>query len=153
MKNLIRRIRPEKTGVRAPLGDLEKAVMRCLWDGGDEGRLATEVQRHLETAGGRRVAVTTVLTTLDRLASKDIVRREPDGRANRFFPAMTEEQLARRIVSGVLDDLIVQFPDAVATYFSGRHGADAPEAGETLQQLAERVRAMRDAEGTTPSGE
>src|SRR5690348_4105922 len=102
--SFIRRIRPQRTGVRAPLGALEQAVMRCLWECGDADCGAAEVQQRL-TAKERPVALTTVLTTLDRLHDKGIVRRERTGKAYRYAAALSEEQLQQRIVAGVLGDL------------------------------------------------
>jgi predicted transcriptional regulator len=150
MRNPIRRIRPERTGVRAPLGDLEHAIMQHVWDRADEGCLAVDVQSALEEGGNRRPAITTVLTTLDRLAEKGIVRREPDGRANRFFAAMTEDAVNQRIVRGVLDDLVGQFPEAVATYFAEQGAPDSDTARAHLRHLAERVESART---TRDSGE
>jgi predicted transcriptional regulator len=127
--SLIRRIRPQKTGVRAPLGDLEAAVMRCLWDCDHADCQAADVQQRL-AAAGRPVALTTVLTTLDRLHDKGIVRRARAGKAHRYAPALSEEELQGRIVEGVIGDLIAQFPRAVATYFAQQGLAAADGRGE-----------------------
>jgi predicted transcriptional regulator len=137
--SLIRRIRPEKTGVRAPLGDLEAEVMRHVWSCGPEGCLGAQLQQVLER--DRPTALTTVLTTLERLRDKGILQREREGKAYRYWAALSEEQLQQRIVEGVLGDLIAQFPKAVATYFAQQQGVETvPEtAPETLAPLAERL--------------
>lgn len=141
--NLIRRIRPEKTGVRAPLGDLEMAVMRHVWPCGTAGCLAAEVQKALDAE--RTLALTTILTTLDRLNDKGILKREREGKAYRYRAALTETELQQRIVSGVLGDLIAQFPHAVAAYFAGA----TPDAGTQesertdLEALARRLADIR----------
>lgn len=141
-ENMIRRIRPEKTGVRAPLGDLEKAVMRHVWRCGDAGCLGSDMQQALETE--RPIALTTVLTTLDRLFDKGILRREREGRAYRYRALLSEEQLQQRIVEGVLGELIAQFPKAVAAYFAqqGLAEGDGGQA-EKLPALAQRLDALR----------
>ena len=138
--NLIRRIRPEKTGVRAPLGELELEVMRHVWACTDTGCLGAEVQEALDAK--RPVALTTVLTTLDRLRDKGIVAREREGKAYRYRAALTEEQLQQRIVDGVLTDLIAQFPKAVASYFAQQGLAETGSEADTLAGLAERLEAM-----------
>lgn len=138
--NLIRRIRPEKTGVRAPLGDLELEVMRHVWACGEAGCLGAEVQEVLNQK--RPTALTTVLTTLDRLRDKGILAREREGKAYRYRAALSEEALQQRIVEGILGDLIAQFPKAVAAYFAQQglsQGAEKGEA-ETLTGLAERLK-------------
>ncbi len=126
MNNPIRRARPERTGIRAPLGDLELSVMRHVWDCGADGCQGTDVQQ-----------------ALDRLRDKGIVRREREGKAYRYWPLLSEEQLQERIVTGVMDRLIAQFPKAVAAYFvqQGLAGQEADAAG--LSDLARRVETIR----------
>lgn len=121
----------------APLGELEAAVMRQVWACGDSGCQGGDVQRALDA--DRPVALTTVLTTLDRLKEKGIVRREREGKAYRYRALLTEEQLQQRIVEGVLDRLIAQFPKAVAAYFA-QQGDPEAEGGD-LAELARRVQA------------
>ncbi len=117
------RFRPERTGVSGPLGELETAIMREVWGCGESGCLAADLQQTLGKE--QATAITTVLTTLDRLLNKGIVRRDKEGKAYRYFAAITEAELETRIVSGVLDGLIARFPKAVATYFSQIGDSDA----------------------------
>ena len=139
----IRRARPEKTGIRAPLGDLEMAVMQHVWACPDDGCLAVDVQLTLERV--RPLALTTILTTLDRLCKKGILRRERVGKAYRYWATVSEEMLQQRIVEGVLSNLIDQFPKAVAAYFAHRENLETPgiRDGEKLAELAQRVEAMK----------
>ena len=157
--DLIRRIRPEKTGVRAPLGELELAVMRHIWPCGDKGCLGAEVQKAL--VAERALALTTILTTLDRLHDKGILVREREGKAYRYRAALSEAALQERIVSGVLGDLIAQFPQAVAAYFAQQVPEEAQESGDQtdLALLAKRLADIRaaqtapdDAAGTDEEG-
>lgn len=129
------RFRPGRTGVGAPLGDLESAIMRYIWECNEAGCLAVEVQQSLESE--RPVALTTVLTTLDRLFDKGIVDREREGKAYRYRHAITEANLDQRIVEGVLNGLIARFPDAVATYFS------QAEVSSNLTDLARRMEELQ----------
>ncbi|HZO91087.1 MAG TPA: BlaI/MecI/CopY family transcriptional regulator [Chthonomonadaceae bacterium] len=135
-KRLRQRFRPERTGINAPLGQLEEAVMRYVWACGDAGCLAADVQQAFETE--QAAALTTVLTTLDRLLHKGIVRREREGKAYCYWAEVPEPELEQRIVAGVLDSLIARFPKAVATYFSQAGGESA-----NLQDLARRVEELQ----------
>ncbi len=139
----IRRARPERTGIRAPLGDLELSVMQHIWACSHDGCRAADVQQALERV--RPLALTTILTTLDRLCKKGILQREREGKAYRYWATVSEEQLQQRIVEGVLSNLIAQFPKAVAAYFAQRE--DTAEAGasdkEMLADLSQRVKAMK----------
>src|SRR5690625_7018340 len=73
------------------MGDLERAVMAQLWRSSTP-RTVREVHAALEPT--RPLAYTTVMTVLDRLAKKGLVTQEREGRAYRYFPARTREQLA-----------------------------------------------------------
>lgn len=136
-RNVPRRatFRPARTGVAAPLGELEAEVMRHIWAGGESGRLASDLLVAMQPE--RAIALTTLLTTLDRLHDKGILRRTKEGKAYRFQAAVTEAQLNERIVAGVLDGLIARFPDAVATYFAQpERGAPIPaELAARLERL------------------
>lgn len=140
MNDSIRRTRPEKTGVRAPLGELETAVMRQIWDCGPRGCQGSDVQRALESE--KPVALTTVLTTLDRLIEKGILHRKREGRAFRYWALLSEDQLQERIVDGVLTNLISRFPRAVAAYLVQQGLATAAAEPEVLASLARKIEAL-----------
>ncbi len=110
--------------------------MQEVWGCGETGCLAADLQQTLGKE--QAIAITTVLTTLDRLLNKGIVRRGKEGKAFRYFAAVTEAELEARIVSGVLDSLIARFPHAVATYFS-----QAGEGSADLSELARRVEELQ----------
>lgn len=131
------RFRAERTGVGAPLGELETTIMRQIWDCGAHGCLAADIQQTLNRE--ETIALTTVLTTLDRLYDKGIVTREREGKAYRYQAAITEPELEQRIVKGVLNSLIARFPKAVATYFSEAE-AENPRLSDLAHRVAETQR-------------
>lgn len=81
----------------AVLGELEQAVMDILW----QRREALTVRDvHDLLSASRDLAYTTVMTVLDRLAKKGVVRRELNGRAWHYVPAQSRaELLATEIVA------------------------------------------------------
>lgn len=117
--------------------------MQHIWACPHDGCLAADVQQALERV--RPLALTTILTTLDRLCKKGILRRERDGKAYRYWATVNEEQLQQRIVEGVLSNLIAQFPKAVAAYFADREDTAGSEHSdrEKLADLSQRVEAMK----------
>jgi predicted transcriptional regulator len=81
------------------LGPLEAAVMQRLWEW---GRPAS-VRMVLDDLGrDRDIAYTTVMTVLDNLHGKGLVRREKDGRAYRYDATMTREQHTATLLEEVL---------------------------------------------------
>jgi predicted transcriptional regulator len=106
----------------ARLGALERAVMETLWDltGPAAGRPDVTARQVVERLAAKRsLAYTTVLTVLDRLERKGLVRRQRDGRAHRYAPAATREVYAAELMLEALgrasdrDAALVRFADAV----------------------------------------
>ncbi|MFW6597851.1 BlaI/MecI/CopY family transcriptional regulator [Propionibacteriaceae bacterium Y2011] len=85
----------------ASLGDLERQVMDVLWDSAEPLSVR---QVHSAVTGDRDLAYTTVMTVLVRLAGKDIVMRERDGRAWLYRPARSREEMAAEAMHTVLED-------------------------------------------------
>ncbi|PKW27047.1 BlaI/MecI/CopY family transcriptional regulator [Phycicoccus duodecadis] len=121
------------------LGDLERVVMDRLWEstvaGGDgfAGVTVREVHETLEK--DREIAYTTVMTVLDRLAKKDLVTRERDGRAWRYLPADTREALTARTMRRTLDDMDVTDRRSALLHFLD--GASTDELADLKAALAE----------------
>jgi len=122
---------------RGPLGRLENEVMEVLWSRGD-----SRVQDVVETLN-RRLAYTTVMTTLDRLFKKGLLGRRKEDRAFVYSPRFTQPEWQRRrageLVAGFLagpqpsrDLLLSCFLEAVGEQ-------DAP----LLEELAQKIRAKR----------
>lgn len=113
---------PGKVNQHKPLGDLEQAVMEVLWQHGTLG--SPEVQAALMPA--RPLALTTVVTTLDRLHKKGILRRERVGKGYQYSPAINRSKLEQQIVREVLENLMTEFPDALTSLLS--EGSTLPPA-------------------------
>jgi predicted transcriptional regulator len=109
-------------------GALEKEIMDVLW--ATERATVSEVNSCL--AGDR--AHTTVMTVLDRLNTKGLVRREKRGRAWVYKPAVKPEE----IVGHRLGDLLQEgssVSDALLLAFVDRTERVAPQVLDRLAQL------------------
>jgi predicted transcriptional regulator len=73
----------------AELGPLEERLLEALWTRGNA------TVRELIDEPCQDLAYTTVMTTLDRLFKKKLLSREAEGRAFRYKPMVTREQLHR----------------------------------------------------------
>ncbi len=71
------------------LGPLEERLLEKLWQCGNG------TVRELLDDSCPDLAYTTVMTTLDRLFKKNLLSREAEGRAFRYTPRVTREQLHR----------------------------------------------------------
>ena len=62
--------------------------------------------RELVANADLNIAYTTVMTTLDRLYKKQILSREPEGRAFRYAARLTREELQRAAAAQVIQELL-----------------------------------------------
>lgn len=83
------------------LGDLESAIMQVLWN----SQSALSVRDVHGALTDRELAYTTVMTVLDRLSKKGLVGRERDGRAWRYTPTASREQLTAQTLRSTLGSL------------------------------------------------
>jgi|SRR5688572_21395755 len=86
--------------LHSALGHLEREVMDVLWRGSDLP--VRDVQARL----GRKVAYTTVMTTLDRLFKKGFVNRRREGRAFLYTAGLAEHEIETTLTAGLVDGLL-----------------------------------------------
>ena len=84
---------------RDPLGALEREVMEAVWAAGEV------TVRDTRSLLARRVAYTTVMTTLDRLFKKGLVVRTRVGKAFVYRAAQTRQQTQAAILSNLVDSV------------------------------------------------
>ena len=84
------------------LGPLEQRLLEVLWERGNA------TVRELIDNGCGDLAYTTVMTTLDRLFKKNLLSREAEGRAFRYAPRLTRQELHREVAG----EAFRQFLDA-----------------------------------------
>ena len=105
-------------------GGLETRVMESLWDA-PSPLSVREVHDVINESSD--LAYTTVMTVLDRLAKKNLVLRDRDGKAWLYRPAATREQL---LVEDLLESLRRPGVDVVS--FAGALVAGLTESERLL---------------------
>ena len=90
----------------SPLGPLEQRLLEALWNRGNA------IVRDLVDPGGpcHDLAYTTVMTTLDRLFKKNLLSRTAEGRAFRYTPRFTREELHRQVAGEAFRQLLNSSP-------------------------------------------
>jgi predicted transcriptional regulator len=116
----LRGFRPHADGLARVLGDLETAVMELLWE--QPGQTVVEVEQALRRR--RRIAHTTVLTTLDRLHRKGYLVRDKAGKAFVYTPRETRDQFERGLAQEVLSGLLSQSRGLALSTFVDLVGTD-----------------------------
>lgn len=81
-------------------GPLELSVLEALWDLGADASVRDLQPRF------PGVAYTTLMTTLDRLYKKRILTRRKSGRAYRYSPVESREELERGLATEALDAIV-----------------------------------------------
>jgi len=138
MKNMIKKIanvfRPTREGLGRALGDLEKDIMDILW----LKREATGKEVLTELRGSRSVAITTVLTVLDRLAKKGIVKKTKGESVYMYTAAFSKNEftdmVSQEVLKGILD---ISKNSAVASFVNILAQTD-PEELDRLSKLIEK---------------
>ena len=139
MFHLIKRNREQSKDARGawPLGRLETAVMEILWARG-EGRVH-EVARGLD----RRLAYTTVMTTLDRLFKKGMLHRQKSERAFLYLPRLSSQEWDRQRAGDLVAGFLARPQPARELLLSSLVDAVGQHDAVLLDQLEEKIRNKR----------
>lgn len=88
----------------AQLGPLERRLLEAVWGRGNA------TVRELIDEGDLGIAYTTAMTTLDRLYKKNILDRTAEGRAFRYTPKISREELQRAAAEDAIRQLLSSGP-------------------------------------------
>lgn len=109
------------------LGPLEADVMRVMW-AADGPMNVRAVRDRLNEGRDSALAYTTVMTVMARLAEKDVLRRERDGRGYVY------EAVARDAAAIAVRNVMRDFGDAAVAQFVDEARAD-PQLRRRLERL------------------
>ena len=123
--------------VTSELGELEREVMMAVWR--DNEVSVHAVCRLL----GESKAYTTVMTTLDRLYKKGLLKRRKDGRAYLYSPRMTRDEFEQGFASDVLEGLFNRAGRGSAPLLSCIVEAVSERDRELLEELGRLVAQKR----------
>ncbi len=96
---------------------MEMECLKVLWNRGDAS--VSEVRAGL----ARPLAYTTVMTVLDRMCAKGLVKRRKRGRAWSYSAALELETARAQAVERLLANLFEADPRALVRYLSGESAA------------------------------
>ncbi len=134
--------RPDRSGIRKVLGDLEAEIMELIWARpADQGTTVRDVFEVLYEQ--RRIAYTTVMSTMARLAKKKLLRVEKHEQTYVYTPTITKQEFIAQFVSRILEDLFINFSGAT---LAGLETLPDPEAAARARALLDDITRRR-AEG------
>ena len=117
------------------LGELQLAILRVLWDHGECS--VVDVQQHL--APERRLAPTTVATTLTGLEKQDLVQRRSEGRKYLYQAAIQAEESSARQVKELVNRVFLGKTGDLLNHLLDDVDIDADEL-DHLRQKIEQLR-------------
>lgn len=118
-------------------GGLERAVLDVLWDAADGGTRLTVREVHGALVG-RDVAYTTVMTVLDRLARKEQIVQQRDGRAYTYQARASRSEMIAELLHGTLDEFGTHDRESALVAFVEEASADDVAALRTALARIER---------------
>src|SRR5205807_1146191 len=130
--------RPDRPGIRKVLGDLEAEIMEFIWARpAGQGTTVREVFEILYER--RRIAYTTVMNTMTRLAKKNLLRAKKQNLAYVYYPNLTQQEFVSRFVGRILEDLLANFSGITVESLNALvKRREAPQARALLEEIARR---------------
>jgi predicted transcriptional regulator len=133
----------DRPGIRKVLGDLEAEIMELVWTRPtDQGTTVREIWAILYERRG--LAYTTVMSTMQRLAKKGVLRVVKDDQAYIYFPQVSQEQFVARFVRQIVDDLLASFSGPTLDALTARPNAAEADHVQRLRDAIARRRASEE---------
>ncbi len=134
--------RTDRPGIRKVLGNLEAEIMELIWEHlANQGMVVREVFEILYER--RRIAYTTVMSTMSRLAKKGLLRVEKKDQSYIYYPNFTKDEFISQFVVHIIEDLFISFSGETLADI-GTHAN--PETTEHLRQLLDELNRRREKE-------
>ena len=113
------------------LSKLQVAVMRVLWD----RREATPAEVHRMLSRSRPLAITTVATLLARLEKRGAVTQRREGRALVYRAVVSERQVRRTMLGGLVRSLFRSDPGEVVSHLLAERDVSPSDIAKIHQLL------------------
>ncbi|MBI4092994.1 MAG: BlaI/MecI/CopY family transcriptional regulator [Candidatus Kerfeldbacteria bacterium] len=116
------------------LGELERAIMDVTWS-----RNSVTVREVVEAlAATRAPAYTTVMTVMNRLVEKGVLRRKPEGQSYRYTATKSKKEFLERSSRQAVAKFVRYFGDvAIAQFIDVLDDVDPKKLAELRRQLRE----------------
>ena len=121
------------------IGPLERKVFEILLD--KKEATARDISDSLEKSGDRK-AYSTVRTIIKRLVKKKIIleRIDPKERTFIYSPALTKDELERKIVNAVIGELLSRFKKSTISYLA----EELSDNEEEIKKIKDKLNEMKE---------
>lgn len=133
-------VRLDRPGIRKVLGDLEAEIMELVWARPqDQGTTVRDIFAVLYER--RKLAYTTIMSTMTRLTKKRLLRVETQDQAYLYYPVLTEDAFITRFVRQIVGDLLASFSGPTMNALQALPDAAAAEQARAMIEDLTRRRA------------
>lgn len=138
-KRLSFRFRAGRPGLKKVFGDLEESIMGVMWaDDACREREFTVREVHGTLESRRKIAYTTVMTTMKILADKGILERTKVKRAYVYRPSFTRDEFQELVVDQVVHSLMDDFAEPLLAHFIDLVRTEDVKVASSVERLLQR---------------
>ncbi len=133
------RVRKNRVGVGSGLGELEADIMSVAWKLGT----ATVKDVFEELYPDKRLAYTTIMTVMSRLANKGILKQDRSGTAYIYTPNVSQLEMANTMINHVIDKVLggdIRPALALLLEKSGIEGSDIEGLKKAIAEQKELIK-------------
>ena len=118
------------------IGPLERKILDILWNKKEAS--AREICSALEEKGDRK-AYSTIRTIINRLVKKKIIAQKMDHQERMYVytPLLTKNELEKKIVHGVIGELLRRFEQSTISYLAEELSDNEEDIEKIKQKLDE----------------
>lgn len=118
------------------LGELEREIMEVIW----RKKTATVRDVYEDVRKRRKIAYTTVMTIMDRLFAKEIVKRKKEGKTYRYSARQSKESFFEKTSQQIISGLLKNFGEVAIAQFANTLDRVDPKR---LKSLREKIKARK----------
>jgi predicted transcriptional regulator len=126
------RFNPSSSKSKKVLGPLEGDIMEVVWAEGP----ATVSAVHKALRKNKDIAYTTVMTTMSRLAKKNLLHQDRSAASYVYSAALSKAEFEKYVVAGVIRALLNDYGNAFVECFVDMVGDLSPTSRERLLKAA-----------------
>jgi len=138
MSKKVIRVRKNRVGVGSGLGELEADIMTVVW------RLGSASVKDVfeELYPEKRLAYTTIMTVMSRLANKNVLRQDRSGTAYMYTPNVSQEEMANSMINQVIDKVLGGKVTPVLSFLLKKSEVDEEEIARIKQAIEEKKKEL-----------
>jgi len=124
------RFNPSSSKLKKILGPLEGDIMEVVWENGP----TTVSAVHKELREHKDIAYTTVMTTMSRLAKKNLLHQDRSSASYVYSAALSKEEFEKYVIADIIRALITDYGDLFVDCLLDTMNDLSPSSRERLRK-------------------